>query len=91
MKDITFSEENEVRVVVSLLDKEKDNIKFRAGNGTLIPYVEIPFPENAVIKIIVGPTIDPQRAEKALSQFLAINYKGSEPEIVHSKIPFRSW
>jgi hypothetical protein len=91
MKDSTFGEEKEVRVVVSLFDKEKDNIKFRVGNGTIIPYVEIPFPEHAVSKIIIGPTIDPQRAEKALTQFIASNFTTSKPEIVHSKIPFRSW
>ncbi len=90
MKDPSFSEEKEVRVVISILD-EQEHIKFRPGNGTLIPYLDIPFPEHAIKKIIIGPTIEPERAEKALNQFFKINFKGCKPEIAHSGIPFRSW
>lgn len=90
MKDSSFSEEKEVRVVVSILN-EQDNIKFRAGDGTLIPFLEIPFSQRAIKKIIIGPTIDQERAEKALSQFLSVKCKGCKPRILHSSIPFRSW
>lgn len=49
-----FNQESEFRIVISVPDELLDKLsemgvyKFRAGNGILIPYIELKFSENAV-------------------------------------------
>lgn len=91
-KNESFSEEKEKRIVISLDGFEGDGIsKFRPGKNSIIPYLEIEFPRDCIKEIIIGPTIDPERSEYALDQFLFRQYAVDRPKISHSKIPFRSW
>lgn len=96
-----FSEEQEVRLIsftpatVTERSGEEDDraakiIKFRSGDGTLIPYIEL-FGGRYRLplrQIIVGPSSDTERKRRSI-QILAES-KQIDPEIIKiSRIPYR--
>src|SRR2546421_2156563 len=58
-KHSSFEEENEYRIVLDpamqMIDQE---ILFREGKYSVIPYLKIPAPRRYIRKIIVGPTVN---------------------------------
>jgi len=94
-KHPSFSEEKEHRIVV-ILDYAPDNdLKFRKGKFSIIPYLELPAPRTFVEKICIGPTLNKKLSERALETFIDTNYELpvflSDLEITHSKTPYRPW
>ena len=93
-----FNQESEFRIVISVPDELLDKLsemgvyKFRAGNGILIPYIELKFSENAVKSITISPTVQSDLVESSIRDFLQY-CKYNAPDfsnfIKHSNIPVR--
>ena len=72
-----FSSEKEFRIVLTVPSNKLSKLKkagiykYRIGNGLLIPYLDLKFPENAVKGITISPTTQSDLAEKSIQDFLA--------------------
>lgn len=93
IKDESFIEEQEWRLVSSATGKEK-NMAFREGMFSLIPYLNFNLRDkdykDCITKIVVGPSPHTDLAVNSLSMFLKQN-KLPNVEIVTSRIPYRNW
>jgi len=92
-KHPSFSEEKEQRIVV-ILDSWLDNdVKFREGRFSLIPYIELPVSKTCIQKICIGPTSNKELSKKSLEMFLEKSYEISFAvfEVAFSKTPYRPW
>lgn len=94
LKDESFSEEKEWRLVSSVVADESPRFAFREGEFSLIPYYNFPVtdPEtgHCIDKIVVGPSPHVELAYNSLRTFLNAQ-RLSRAEIEISKIPFRNW
>jgi len=93
-KHPSFAEENEHRIVITQVDNLDDDIQFREGSFSLVPYVQIPAPIKAIKEIVIGPTTNMPLAKKALETFLekksgSPSFFGDFP-VRESSIPFRA-
>lgn len=93
IKDESFIEEQEWRLISSATGKEK-NMAFREGEFSLIPYLNFNLSDknnkDCLTKIVVGPSPHTDLAMNSLAMFLKQN-KFSNVEVVSSRIPFRNW
>ncbi|MCX2889415.1 DUF2971 domain-containing protein [Pseudomonas sp. DCB_BI] len=85
-KNKSFDEEKEVRIISGVGEIE---LKYRAKNDHLIPYVDIEFNVEAIRAIHIGPVANQDLAEKSLWSLLKTRGL-SNVDIVKSDIPFRS-
>ena len=94
-KHPSFAEEKEHRLVILLEYAPDNDIKFREGRFSLIPYIELPAPRSAIKKLCIGPTAQKLLAKRALEAFLEKSYGipvfVGDVEIEFSKTPYRSW
>lgn len=94
IKDESFSEEKEWRLVSSVVSSKSPQFAFREGEFSLIPYYNFQIADehgNSSIKtIVVGPSPHMELARNSLSTFLNAN-RLPTVEIISSKIPFRNW
>lgn len=94
-KNITFSEEQEWRLIFS--EQLWDKWKFRTGQSMIIPYIEVSLLPDAlepipISEVIVGPTPHSDLAQASVQMLLyANNLPGFITSIRMSDIPFRSW
>lgn len=91
MKDKSFKEEMEWRLI-SREPKNSDNLYFRPGNSTLIPYLKFGDKElisKCLIEAIVGHTPNSELAIASTREFL--RSKNIEIPVKATTIPFRSW
>jgi len=94
-KHPSFSEEKEHRIVI-VLDYAPDNdLQFREGKFSIIPYLELPSPKECIDKICIGPTSNKQLSRRSLETFLDTTFQlpviFSELKIMYSKTPYRPW
>lgn len=89
IKDSGFAEEAEIRLSCGVGNEEA--IKFRSTPTNLVPYIEIPFSLDSIEFVMIGPNINPKRAEQSIAMFLNRHFGKKAPEIRHSKIPYRAW
>lgn len=86
-KDPAYKYEDEVRLLIH--SDENSEIKYRAQNNLIIPYIENFFPKEALKTVWIGPTNDMKRTIKSLRAYL--DYKGfTNVDIIPSKVPYRS-
>lgn len=94
-KHPSFSEEKEHRIVIILEYAPDNDIKFREGKFSLIPYLELPAPKECVKKICIGPTSNKTLSKRALESFLESKFQLpvfiNDLEIMYSKTPYRPW
>ena len=94
LKDESFSEEKEWRLVSSVLTSKSPGFAFREGQYSLIPYYKFSITNKAgkigIKSIVVGPSPHHELARNSLTTFLHTQ-KLSRVEIKSSKIPFRHW
>ncbi|BBY67239.1 DUF2971 domain-containing protein [Mycolicibacterium helvum] len=96
MKDRTFVEEGEVRIVQAV---RSDSCFFTPSKYGMTPRTKIPLAENAITTVIVGPGAHADLRLRSLSMYLqrtgfkrAERQEGSPvPSVVPSKIPYRDW
>lgn len=93
IKDESFSEEQEWRLISSATGSEK-NMDFREGTYSLIPYLnfylKVKHYRDCFKRIVVGPSPHTDLAVNSLKMFLAHN-KLSDVEVAVSRIPYRNW
>jgi hypothetical protein len=89
IKHESFAQENEWRLVVPRYDLDYAGIAVRAMGGRLVPYVECPFEDTAIVEIVIGPGGD-LHSERAVLALLAANgYDPDKVQVSHSAAPFR--
>ncbi len=101
-KDEDFSHENEVRAILEIprdkdvsnkeaaKDKDVSNkvmTKYRAGNGYIIPYVEVSVPKEVITSVTVGPLLEKELAKKNVKEML--ESRGCSCDVHTSKISIR--
>ncbi len=102
-KDEHFSHENEVRAILQIpkdkdvsgkeaaKDKDVSNnkviTKYRAGNGYIIPYMEVPVPKEAITSVTVGPLLEKELAKKNVKEML--ESRGYSCKVHTSEVPIR--
>lgn len=92
-KHSSFSEEKEHRLVIRESWVVDAPIKFRTGPMSIIPYLEIPAPKEAVKGIGVGPTRDQELANRGVDALRKTMFDVVgllDCEVVPSLIPYRS-
>jgi hypothetical protein len=94
IKDESFIEEKEWRLVSSMVNDQSSRFAFREGEYSLIPYYNFPIidakKKNCISSIVVGPSPHTELACNSLRTFLNAQQLG-EVRIEVSKIPFRNW
>lgn len=85
-KDPAYKYEDEARLLIH--SDQNSEIKYRAQNNLIIPYIEIFFPKEALKTVLVGPTNDMKRTMKSIDRYL--KSKGfNDVQIIESKVPYR--
>jgi len=88
MKDPSFSEEKEWRILHVSLDQE--DVNFRPARGIVIPYLELSaVPPEVFASVTLGPRIDPEFGRKPMRLFLNRNQL-EHVQVRSSKIPLRA-
>lgn len=94
-KHPSFTEEKEHRIVILLEYATDNDLKFREGRFSLIPYIELPAPKRTIKKILIGPTAQKQLAKRALEAFLekslGVPAFIGRVNVEFSKTPYRPW
>lgn len=94
LKDPSFKEEREWRIISTPLANSFERFGFRAGSSMLIPYYRFPLSDKkvpfAVHEIVVGPTPHPGQALRSTSSFL-VSQKLRDVPVINSAVPYRSW
>jgi hypothetical protein len=101
-KHPSFSEEQEWRLVSSLVALEDSRVQYRAGTSMLTPYIEVPMELAGVLSldhVFLGPT--PHRNLTYLSTLRLLHRTRKEgrlkpieslpPLVKFSDVPYRSW
>jgi hypothetical protein len=94
LKDASFAEEQEWRLVRVPSSFEEGKLQFREGRSMLIPYYQHSFPNDGgsvpIEELVVGPTPHPELAREAAQALLTTH--GLPSAIVRSSsIPYRTW
>jgi hypothetical protein len=84
-KDISFKEEQEIRISTF----HGDGVKFKRSQNLLTPFVSFPFVRNQIKKIIIGPNPLEEKIELGLRIFLR-SKRLEHIQIDHSKTPYRT-
>jgi hypothetical protein len=94
LKDHSFREEREWRLISRPLICTSQAFDFREGHSMLIPYFKLPLGLKstalAIHEIVVGPTPYPDQSSMSTQSFLEHHLLGSVP-VVASQVPYRSW
>ena len=94
LKDPSFKEEREWRIISRPLSCKFERFEFRPGKSMLIPYYRFPLSKDKVPfhvhEIVVGPTPHPIQAEHSASSFLVSEGLRNVPVNI-SIVPYRSW
>lgn len=103
MKHPAFAAEHEWRIISLFTPEAKQQVLFRQGTSSLIPYIEIPFYSTDLLnrlirRVVVGPTPTLDNAVYSVKEFIrscGLELKSQEHpngiDVVTSKIPYRSW
>jgi hypothetical protein len=88
VKHDAFAQEKEWRLVHSRYNQALEDVKVRTA-PILIPYVECPFDDSALMEIVIGPggTVHSERAVRAL--LTAHGFHPNSIAITQSRAPFR--
>jgi len=93
LKDESFSEEKEWRLVSSLIDVYQ--LRYRPGKSMIVPYYSIPIESEgeltSINEIVVGPTPHLELSADSVSSLLATTGTIPRPDLKSTTIPFRSW
>jgi hypothetical protein len=94
LKDYSFRDEKEWRLISRPLSCRSDAFAFRPGDSMLTPYYKLPLVDGEghfrLHEVVVGPTPNPKQAEMSVRSFLTRRSQRDVP-VMSSKIPYRSW
>ena len=92
-KHPSFAEEQEHRIVSFLKYSIDNDIKFREGRSSLVPYIQLPASRKLIQKICIGPNPSKALARRALEAFLETTFAMpsfvSDVDIEFSSTPYR--
>ncbi len=92
-KHPSFAEEKEHRIVIFLKYSTNNDIKFREGRSSLVPYIQLPASRKLIQKICIGPNASKALARRALEAFLETTFAMpsfvSDVDIEFSATPYR--
>jgi Protein of unknown function (DUF2971) len=95
LKDPSFSEEKEWRIISRPLSCKRENFDFREGNSMLIPYYRLNLGESpkdlGIHEIVVGPTPHPETSIRSTWSFLTKHALNKKVHVTASRVPYRSW
>ena len=97
LKDDSFSEEKEWRILCGVIPSSDPRFRIRPGKSMLVPYCEIKLhsPDGIfhIANLIVGPTPHTSLAKQAADALLnSLSPKGvSGKQVQSSRIPYRGW
>lgn len=94
LKDLSFREEREWRVISRPLFCSSELFDFREGSTLLIPYYKFPLAGNdlafRVHEVVVGPTLDCERSKRSVKSFL-VRHDLADVPVEVSSVPYRNW
>lgn len=94
LKDPSFHEEQEWRVVSSPLTCLDERFDFRTGNSHLVPYFRVPLITDEIPfqlhEIVIGPTRDPELSRASVKSLLVREGLDNVPVSI-SEVPYRNW
>ncbi|HEY5176637.1 MAG TPA: DUF2971 domain-containing protein [Terriglobales bacterium] len=94
LKDRSFHEEQEWRVISRPLFRSSELFDFRQGSSLLIPYYKFPLADEEfpfhVHEVVVGPTLHEQQSKMSVKSFL-VRHKLEYVPVELSSIPYRNW
>ena len=97
LKDESFSEEREWRVITNPLFCTSDTFCFREGRSLVIPYSKLPLSaadlKFSLHEVVVRPTPDAERSRTSVNSFLMHEHLDKMlVDVVNiSKVPYRDW
>lgn len=97
LKDESFSEEREWRIISRPLMNSSKDFCFREGRSLLIPYSKFPLSYDDLTfrlkEVVIGPARDQERSKSSVISFLMHErlLKRMEIDVEISKVPFRDW
>jgi len=102
LKDHSFSEEREWRIISRPLSCHREGFAYREGRSLLIPYYKFPLWESnqklRLHEVVIGPTRDAERSRSSVTSFLVSrNVMTDEtegifgPDVRISRVPYRDW
>lgn len=95
LKDQSFCEEREWRIISRPLMCTRENFDFREGNSMLIPYYKVGLGEKpkdiGIREVVVGPTPHPETSYMSTCSFLAKHSLNKKVHVSISTVPYRSW
>lgn len=94
LKDESFSEECEWRIISDVRSCTDEKYEFRTGASTLVPYYRMPLSDSdqpmTLDEVLIGPTSHPEQSRRSVKSFLFKQSLRDVPVNV-SKTPYRSW
>jgi len=94
IKDISFKDEKEWRIIAGPLSCKSKNYDFRIRGPMLVPYYKIPLidakGEFLPSIITIGPTPNTMQSKMSLKSFM-VRQNLKAVDVKESKVPFRSW
>lgn len=92
LKDPSFSEEREWRMISRPLSVKHPQMAHRQGTSMLIPHFEFSIGDSPkeipIAEVIIGPTPHPELAKESLTSYLR-NQGVPSKQVSHSRIPYR--
>lgn len=94
IKDESFKEEKEWRIISRPLACSFESFDFRPGKSMLVPYYRIPLIDESDVfniqELIVGPTPNLDQSRNSAKSFL-VKHDLEDIEVKKTKVPFREW
>ena len=94
LKDKSFSEEKEWRIISRPLMCTHERFGFRCGSSTVVPYYRVPIAEAdqplKLDEVVIGPTPHIEASRSAVRSFLVSQWLEKVPVEV-SAVPYRNW
>jgi hypothetical protein len=94
LKDCSFRDEKEWRLISRPLMCSNGSFDFRDGNSMLIPYYKLRLAERAsalnLHEVVVGPTPHPEQSAMSVGSFL-VRHDLHTVSVENSAVPYRSW
>jgi hypothetical protein len=87
LKNPVFIDEREWRILI--VPDDQDEIHFRPIRGAIVPYVKVALKPDFFTRIVLGPTVHKEFAERSLKMFLAKNGL-AHVAVESSEVPLRS-
>jgi hypothetical protein len=97
LKDESFKEEKEWRVISRPLMNSSPDFSFREGQSLLIPYSKFHLSDSESLfrlnEVVIGPTPDPERSKSSVTNFLVHKevLQELEVDVSNSSVPYRDW